>query len=154
LRALLAAMLLIGILWGSDTSWSALKLGAVTTYADAVSKAEAEKRTIVMVVVKENCPWCHRLLHGTLAEPEVQKALENYILLVVHRGDSFPKVFQATLFPSIFYIDYRSKKSLYENVGYMGKEDFLKDLEASVEICNTLYNKSGSSIDGRSKADY
>jgi thioredoxin-related protein len=118
---------------------TAEKIGAETKYEQAIRKAEAQKKIIVMVIIKENCYWCHKLLDDTLADPEVRKVLKNYLLLVVNRTDTFPKLFHATLFPSIFYIDYQSKKSLYENVGYIGKEDFLNDLNASVEIRNALY---------------
>jgi len=136
-------IVLVGMLSAGNLQEAAGKLDAEMSYSDAVMKAEAEKKTIVMVIVKPHCRWCHRLVNETLNDPEVRKVLKNYILLIVGKSEHFPKAFSASLFPSIFYIDYCSKQSLYENVGYVGKEAFLNDLHESIRIRKALYSDTG-----------
>lgn len=118
---------------------AAKKLGAENNYATAIKKAEQEKKILVMVVVKEDCRWCDKLINRTLSEETVKTKLENYITLIVDKNDDFPSNFKENFFPSIFYIDYSTQKSVYENVGFVGKPCFLNDLNGSLEIRNNLY---------------
>ena len=92
-----------------------------------------------MVIVKENCRWCDKLLNRTLMDPEVKGELKNYITLIIDKNDKFPSDFKENFFPSMFYIDYKSGKSIYANIGFVGKKCFLNDLRESQNICNELY---------------
>ena len=130
---------LAGSLYAGSAKEAAGMLGAETDYRIAIDKAAREKNIVVMVVVKKNCRWCNKLLYGTLSNPEVKKALHRTVLLVVDRSDAFPKRFRETLFPSVFYVDPHSRKSLYENVGYVKKEAFLRDLDEAFKIRSALY---------------
>jgi len=123
----------------TDAIEAAKKLGAENNYATAISKAKSEKKLLVMVVVKENCRWCDKLINNTLSEETVKNKLENYITLIVDKNDDFPSDFKENFFPSIFYIDYNTQKSVYSNVGFVGKPCFLNDLNDSLEIHNDLY---------------
>ena len=94
-----------------------------------------------MVIVKENCRWCDKLLNKTLTDPEVKKELKNYVTLIIDRDDKFPSDFKENFFPSIFYIDDKSEKSVYENIGFVGKKCFLNDLKISQKTREELCNK-------------
>ena len=126
-------------LMASEAIEAAKKLGAENNYAAAISKAEKEKKMLVMVVVKENCRWCDKLINNTLSEETVKNKLENYITLIVDKDDDFPSEFKENFFPSIFYIDYSTQKSVYSNVGFVGKPCFLNDLNGSLEIRNSRH---------------
>ena len=139
MRSFLISMLLFGMLYATNAKEAARELGFENDYAAAIEKAKAEKKILVMVIVKENCRWCDKLLTRTLSDPEVRNELKNYITLVIDRDDEFPKKFKENFFPSMFYIDYSSQKSIYENIGYVGKKCFLNDLRDSIEIRNELY---------------
>jgi len=130
----------VGLLFATDAKEAAAKLGAENNFAAAVKKAEAQKKMLIMVVVKKGCRWCDKLVNNTLEEPEVKKALDGYVTLIVDKDDSYPDDFKENFFPSIFYIDYDSKKSVYENVGYVGKKCFLNDLKESLKTRDALYN--------------
>ena len=74
-------------LMASDAIEAAKKLGAENNYATAISKAEKEKKLLVMVVVKKDCRWCDKLIDKTLSEETVKSKLENYITLIVDKDD-------------------------------------------------------------------
>jgi len=129
-------------LMASDAIEAAKKLGAENNYATAISKAEKEKKLLVMVVVKKDCSWCDKLIDKTLSEETVKSKLENYITLIVDKDDEFPSDFKENFFPSIFYIDYSTQKSVYSNVGFVGKPCFLNDLNGSLEIRNSRHKNN------------
>ena len=129
-------------LMATDAIEAAKKLGAENNYATAISKAEKEKKLLVMVVVKKDCRWCDKLIDKTLSEETVKSKLENYITLIVDKDDEFPSDFKENFFPSIFYIDYSTQKSVYSNVGFVGKPCFLNDLNGSLEIRNSRHKNN------------
>ena len=141
MKLFLLSILFISISFAGNAKESALKLGAENNYSTAIKKAKAEKKMLVMVIVKENCRWCDKLLNKTLTDPEVKKELKNYVTLIIDRDDKFPSDFKENFFPSIFYIDDKSEKSVYENIGFVGKKCFLNDLKISQKTREELCNK-------------
>jgi len=139
MKLFLLTFLLTYGLMATDAIESAKKLGAENNYATAIEKAKTEKKLLVMVVVQENCRWCEKLINKTLSEETVKNKLENYITLIVDKNDDFPSEFKESLYPSIFYIDYSTQKSVYSNVGFVGKPCFLNDLNGLVEIRNSRH---------------
>ena len=132
-------MLLVCTLFATNAKEAAKELGVENDYAAAMVKAKSEKKMLVLVIVKENCRWCDKLLSRTFADPEVKDELRNYVTVVIDRNGEFPDEFRENFFPSMFYIDYSSEKSVYENVGYIGKKCFLNDLRESLKTRNELY---------------
>jgi len=127
-------------LMATDAMEAAKKLGVENNYAIAIDKAKNEKKMLVMVIVKENCRWCEKLINKTFSEETVKKKLENYITVIVDKDAKFPSIFTEDFFPSIFYIDYSTQKSVYSNIGYVGTKCLLNDLNSSEEIRKSLYN--------------
>ena len=137
-KLLILCLLTYGLL-ASNAIEEAKSLGAEDSYAVAIAKAQKEKKMLVMVIVKEDCRWCEKLINKTLSEEGVKKELENYITLIIDKDAEYPSEFKENFFPSIFYIDYSTQKSVYENVGFVGKPCFLNDLNDSARIRNKLY---------------
>jgi len=139
LKLFLLSILLVSALFATNAKETAKQLGVENNYMQAIKKAKAEKKMLVMVIVKEHCRWCNKLINRTLKDNEVQEELKKYVTLIIDKNDQFPKEFKENFFPSIFYIDYDSQKSVYENVGYIGKRCFLNDLKESLKTRNALY---------------
>ncbi len=128
------------ILAASGAKEEAALIGAETNFDTALAKAKNERKMLVMVVVKEHCRWCEKLVKKTMADPQVEEVLKrDFITLVIDRFDSYPKTFREDFFPSIFYIDYATGQSVYENVGYVGKKCFLNDLDGAQKTRASLY---------------
>ncbi len=139
MRSFFISMLLVCTLFATNAKEAAKELGVENDYATAMAKAKSEKKMLVLVIVKENCRWCDKLLTRTFTDPEVKDELKNYVTVVIDRNGEFPDEFRENFFPSMFYIDYSSEKSVYENVGYIGKKCFLNDLRESLKTRNELY---------------
>jgi len=140
MKLFLLILLLGSGLFASNALQEAQKIGAESNYATAIAKAQKENKILVMVIVKENCHWCEKLVNKTLNEQGVKKELENYVTLIVDKDDTYPNVFNEDLFPSIFYIDPKSQRSIYSNIGYIGKKCFLNDLAESSKTQKELFS--------------
>ena len=69
----------------------------------------------------------------------MKKRLKSFITVIVDKDAKFPSTFTENFFPSVFYIDSSTEKSVYSNVGYVGTKCFLNDLNSSEEILENLY---------------
>jgi len=126
-------------LYATNALEAAKKLGVENQYEQALSKAKKEDKILVMVIVKENCRWCDKIINRTLSDTNVQKELKKYVTLIIDKDAAFPSEFKENFFPSIFYIDAKTEKSVYENVGYIGTRCFLNDLHSAQQTRETLY---------------
>jgi hypothetical protein len=50
-------------------------------------------------------------------------------------------MFRENFFPSTFFIDYTTQKSVYENVGYINAASFKSDLQEALKMRQALYNE-------------
>lgn len=139
MRTLLFVCMLSGMLFAMNAQQAAKVLGVENSYDQAIQKAKHEKKILVMVVVKEHCRWCEKLVNTTLKEPRVQKRLQDFVTVVVDKDAAYPADFREDFFPSIFYVDYSTEKSIYENVGYIGAKCFLNDLDGVEKTYASLY---------------
>lgn len=139
MKLFLLSLLCTLVLFAADAKEAAAQLGVENNFAAALKKAQSEKKMLVMVIVRKNCRWCDRLVTKTLSEPEVKEKLKNYVTLIVDRNDNYPSAFKEDFFPSIFYIDAASGKSVYDHVGFVGKESFLNDLNIALQTRKDLY---------------
>jgi len=138
---LLSLMLTYGLI-ATDAMDAAKKLGVENNYAEAIVKAQKEKKMLIMVIVKKNCRWCDKLINQTLSDERVKKILKkDFITLIVDKNARFPSEFKENFFPSIFYIDYTTQKSVYENIGFVRTKCFLNDLVGALKTRNALYEQ-------------
>ena len=92
----------------------------------AFEMAKKEQKTVMVLVEGENCRWCKKMKHRTLADENVQEKLKSYITVKVMREDEdavedLPIIHGV---PSIFFMT--PKKDVIESVvGYFNVEDFL-----------------------------
>ncbi len=140
MKLFLLSVLLLQVLFASNAKEDAALLGAEHSFSVAVEKAKSEKKMLVMVIVKENCRWCDKLVKRTLSETAVKDARKDYVLVIVDRNADFPNKFKEDLFPSIFYIDAGTQRTVYESVGYVGTKCFLNDLNESLATQNEYYH--------------
>lgn len=139
MKIFLLALLFYSSLYATNALREAQKLGAETDYATAIAKAQQENKILVMVTVREGCRWCDRLVQKTLTQRRVKQTLKNYVTLIIDKDSAYPNIFKEDLFPSIFYIDAKSQKSIYTRVGYVDRESLLNDLSEASQIQKDLF---------------
>ena len=115
-------------LMATDAQIEAKLLGAENNFNSAMEKAKEEKKILLLLVVTDNCRWCQKMVHKTLRNNIVHEKLNNTIVLVLDKNDEMPFEFKSELYPSTYFINPETQKSVWENVGYADKEVFLKDV--------------------------
>ena len=114
-----------------DAAWV---LDAQTDLTKAFQKARAENKMVLLVVVKDDCNWCEKMVYDTLKDKDIQDNLTNMVTVIVDVNKKLPDAFKVTQTPAIFFIDAKTKKSVLENVGYIKKGGFLIDIISASEM--------------------
>ncbi len=120
LGVLLFSSLLFSVEWSKDLE-------------TAFATAKKEHKNIMVLVEGENCRWCKKLKHRTLADEAVEKRLEKFVTVKVMREDAFamsalPEVKGV---PTIFFMN-EDKVISDEILGYVDVEDmiyYINDIE-------------------------
>ena len=128
---------LVFSLLAADAESAAMELDYQEDYQTALAQAKQENKKLLLVVVQDPCPYCDKLVHRTLADPEVKKALEGYVGVVINKKGEMPKQFRTNMTPMTYFIDPKTEQSLWETLGYAKKKRFLADVkEASLPVTN------------------
>ena len=101
-------------------------LEAQTSMQKAKQLALAEKKEIIMlVVIKDGCHWCEKLVKETLSSKTIQNELYDTVTLIADLHSDLAKKYKAEVTPSVYFIEAKSGKVLYEQVGYEKAGAFL-----------------------------
>ena len=76
--------ILLGLLIFSSTLFS---IEWVKDLDTAFALAKKEHKNIMILVEGENCRWCKKFKHRTLADEDVEKRLEKFVVVKVMRED-------------------------------------------------------------------
>ncbi|MBT8343483.1 MAG: thioredoxin family protein [Sulfurovum sp.] len=124
--------IVLGVLLLSGTLFSGEWVKDIDT---AFALAKKENKNIMVLVEGENCRWCKKLKHRTLADESVEKRLEKFVTVKVMRED--PSAMSVLPLvkgvPTIFFM--KENKAVTEEIlGYVNVEDF-------ISYINTVENK-------------
>jgi len=98
---------------------------------NAFEKAKKENKALMLVVVQDPCPYCGKLVENTLSDPEVEKALEGYVGLILDKKAKMPSQFHTSMVPMTFFINPKTEEAVWESLGYAKKPRFLDDIETA-----------------------
>ena len=126
MKTFILSLLLIGNLMAITAKDAAWSLDAQTDLHKALKQAKHEKKNmILLLVVKDGCEWCEKMVHETMQNRDVKDALSDAIIVIIDRKNDLAKKYRTTLTPSIFFIDAKTGKSVYTQVGYEKAGSFL-----------------------------
>ncbi len=120
LGVVLLSSLLFSVEWSKDLE-------------TAFAVAKKEHKNIMVLVESENCRWCKKLKHRTLADEAVEKRLEKFVTVKVMREDAFAmsSLPEVKGVPTIFFMN-EDKVISDEILGYVDVEDmiyYINDIE-------------------------
>ncbi len=127
MKKLLLLTLFVSLAFAQSYKEFAKKYNYETNYEQALKRAKAEKKDILMVQVTNYCPWCRKLEKKVLAKKSVNAEVQKrYIPLIVNREEkSLNKRFDTPIVPVTYIISYKDDANFTSKPGYQGKEDFL-----------------------------
>jgi len=133
MKAILLCALLVCNLMAITAQDAAKILSAQTDLKKACQKARSENKILLLVVVKDKCSWCEKMVHETLNDKSIQYELSDMLTVVVDISEALPDGFEVTNTPAVFFIDAKKKKSVWANVGFVKKGTFLIDIISAKE---------------------
>ena len=119
MKLLLLSFLLVCNLMATTAKEYAPTLNAFTDLDKAYTKAKSDqKEMILLLVVKDGCHWCEKMVELTLQDKTVKDALSDTIIVMADLDSALAKTYKAEQTPTMIFIDVKTKKSIYEQVGY------------------------------------
>lgn len=119
MKTLLLSLLLVCNLMAVTAEDAAWLLNAQTDFNKALKKARNEKKPmLVLIVVKDGCSWCEKMVNETMQDKKIKDALADSVIVVADFHSDVAKAYKAKLTPTIYFIDPKTKKSVAEQIGY------------------------------------
>ncbi len=134
MKAVIMFALMVCNLMAISASEAAWVLDAQTDLTKALQKAKAENKMVLLVVVKDDCNWCEKMVHETLKDKDIQDNLSNMVTVIVDIHGKLPNDFKVIKTPAMFFIDPKNGKSVFKNIGYVKKGAFLIDIISANEV--------------------
>lgn len=137
MKTLIILLCLVSSLFAISSVDAAFVLGFHEDYPTALAQAQEEKKLLVLVVIKDPCPYSERMVHSTLSDPQVTQSLKDFVPVIVDKDSPLPSQFEADLFPTIFFIDPKKESGILKRIGYHSTKQFLEDVKEVL----TLYKE-------------
>lgn len=137
LTLLFAVMMLSLNVYGNDehTAPGAPALTWQDNIKTAFGLAQKEQKMVMVMVEDVRCKWCIKMKKGALSDLEVQKILQNYIVVKIQRSDNESMESLPGLrgpIPSFHFFTV-NKKPIDTIAGYYETEDFLSYIKEIAE---------------------
>lgn len=137
MKTLVILLSLVYTLFAISSVDAAFVLGFHEDYPTALAQAKNEKKLLLLVIIKDPCPYSERMVHSTLSDPKVTQSLKDFVPVIVDKDSPLSSQFEADLFPTIFFIDPKKESAILKRIGYHSAEQFLEDVKAIL----TLYKE-------------
>lgn len=129
MKIFIITMLMVCHLMAITVEDAAWVLDAQTDLNKAFKKAKAEKKDLLLLVaIKDGCDWCEKMIHYTLRDDKVKEQLSDVVTVVVDMKSKSAKDLNATLAPTMYFIDVSTGKTVQEHIGYEKAGSFLIDI--------------------------
>jgi len=135
---LISLLLLFSLSSAAQIDEFASEVNYSRDYNSALKEAKAQNKPIMLVVVTFYCPWCKKFERKTLKSSMIKEmAQKDFIPVIIDKlkdGGNYPKEFKSPLVPTVYFIDPKTQKPLYESLGYMKKKPFLQEMNTALNI--------------------
>ncbi|PHR58106.1 MAG: thioredoxin [Arcobacter sp.] len=110
--------------FGAELNWA-------DSYKDAITKAKAENKNVMLLITSHTCRWCRKLESETLTDEGIIKRMnKDYISVHVTRGeDNYPAALVAPGVPATYFLDSEGKPIIKKVMGYWNIEDYISFLD-------------------------
>ena len=112
---------------------AAFMLGYNEVYKSALQTAKKEHKVLMMVIVKEPCPYCDKLVDNTLDTPAIKKRLKNFVPLIIAHDGKYPHKFRPPVRPVTLFINPDDSSILHTIYGYQDVPNFTKAMDLAVK---------------------
>lgn len=127
MKTLLLSLLLVYNLMAVTAEDAAWLLNGQTDFNKAIQKAKHDKKPmIILLVVKDGCSWCEKMINETMQDAKIKNALnDDAVIVVADFHSKLAKAYKAEFTPTLYFIDTKTKKSIATQVGHEKPGNFL-----------------------------
>ena len=134
MKIFLLSLLLVSTLFAITAKDYAPTLNALTNIDDAYIKAKSDKKSMILVIViKDGCHWCEKMVEQTLQDKAVKDTLDDTVIVLTDFDSKLSKTYKTERTPSLYFIDVKTKKSVYEQVGYEKPGSFMITIHSAID---------------------
>ncbi|QOP41190.1 thioredoxin fold domain-containing protein [Sulfurimonas marina] len=111
-----------------DYNLFAKYMGYERDYNKAITIAKKEKKDLLVILVSDGCPFCHRLVDTILTKKEIREYInKKYIKLIINKDTdkNYPKKLVRPFEPVTYIIDAPSGQIIDEIDGWQEEESYL-----------------------------
>lgn len=96
------------------------------SWQSAVTKAQKDKKPIMVLFVTKTCPWCKKLENQVLSKPIINDFLhKNFTLVLLDKeNDTYPASLQVDVVPTLYFVNSETLKPFDAIIGYKNKNEF------------------------------
>lgn len=136
MKVLIILLSLVYTLFAISSVDAAFVLGYHEDYPTALAQAKNEKKFLMLVIIKDPCPYSEKMVYTTLSDPKVVDTLKDFVCVIVDKDAVLPSAFKIDLVPMIYFIDPKNEEGIGERMGYVTTEQFLDDVKESFALHN------------------
>jgi len=140
IKQLLLFLLLTLTLFGANAKDAAFLLDYHEVYQTALQTAKKEHKVLMMVIVKEPCPYCDELVDDTLDTPLIKKRLKEITPLLIAHDDKYPEKFRPQVRPVTHFINPDNSSIISTLYGYRDVPAFSKAMDQASNKYYTEHN--------------
>jgi len=98
----------------------------VDSFKEALAKAQAENKNLMVLITTETCRWCRKLESETLKDGSVISRLnKDYVSVHLTRDvDEYPRYLNAPGVPATHFLDRAGQPIIKRVMGYWNAEDY------------------------------
>ncbi|MBU0631787.1 thioredoxin family protein [bacterium] len=138
MKKVLVFMLLALSLYANEASVAAKKLGYINSFDEGIAKAKKEHKMMMLVLVRDGCPWCKRLENDTLSDSFITDETKNFVNVLIDRNAKMPDYYRTPIVPVVYFVNPNTKESMFETAGYRDVREFLDDIESAQHEYNKI----------------
>jgi len=137
IQKIVLLLLMTLTLFASNAKDAAFMLDYREVYKVALDEAKKEHKILMMVIVKEPCPYCDELVENTLDSSSIKAKLTEFVPLIIAHDDKYPDKFRPPFRPMTLFINPDDSSILKSLAGYRDIDVF-KD---AMDIAEKKYKK-------------
>lgn len=118
-------------LWADDAADAAKTLGYLNSYSQGLNQANKEHKLMMLVLVRDGCHWCKKFERETLSDAKIKVKLNDFVKVIVDQSDDFPEYFQSNFSPTVYFVNPKTQKSVWDFPGFKDPKEFTEDINAA-----------------------
>ncbi|WP_331774116.1 thioredoxin family protein [Sulfurospirillum sp. 1612] len=124
---------IVASLYAYTATKTAQELHYINSFEQGMALAKKEHKMVMLVVVKDHCPWCKKLEQKTLCDTKIQQKTSQFVKILIDRNQKMPACYHTAIVPVVSFIDPSTQETEWEAYGYRTVDKFLDDIKNAQE---------------------